>query len=167
MRLRFQDRIESLIEGHADLECPLAVSRRVFALLELFHDQRNIQPLPFVRRWCTIAGFPHNEYGITKGRNVPFECRQDLLDHFSAHGHEFGVSIEQDYERLAEAFMFGTRGANVEECFRPQGGFARYDTVTQEYGTVDRRGFLSTYFIANPAIHGYRDNLTYFRARCR
>lgn len=102
-----------------------------------------------------------------QGRNVPFETKQDLLDHFSDHGHQFGVSIVEDYERLADTFMFGPRGPNVEECVRPQGGFARYDTVTQEYGTVDRRGFLNTYFIPDPAIHGYRDNLTYFRVRCR
>ena len=98
---------------------------------------------------------------------MPFEDRDDLLDHFADHGQEFDVNIAQEYEMLADVFMFGVRGPNVEECFRPQGGFVRYDKVTQEYGVVNSRGFLSTYFIANPAVHKEASNLVYFLKRCR
>lgn len=98
---------------------------------------------------------------------MPFEDRQDLLEHFADHWDEFGVGTPEEYERLADAFMFGPLSANIEECVRVQGGFCRYDRDTQEYGTVNAQGFLCTYFIPDPAIHGERTNLEYFHKRCR
>jgi filamentous hemagglutinin len=75
--------------------------------------------------------------------------------------------MAEDYGRLADAFMFGPAGPDVVECVRPQGGFTRYDRMTREYGAVNRRGFVVTYFIPDPAVHGEPDNLTYFRQKCR
>ena len=98
---------------------------------------------------------------------MPFEDRADLLDHFADHGQEVGANTAADYERLADNFMFGPRGPDVEECIRPQGGFVRFDKVTQEYGAVNSRGFVSTYFIADPNVHREASNLAYFRKRCR
>jgi hypothetical protein len=99
---------------------------------------------------------------------VPFETVADLLDHFGSHGNEFGVGIGfAEYERRADSFMFGPIGPNVLQCNRPQGGFARYDQVTQEYGTVNRRGFLSTYFILDITIHQEASNMVYYQKHCR
>ena len=97
---------------------------------------------------------------------MPFETPEDREDHFEDHRAEFAIINAIEYEARADAFMFGELGVNVLECFRVQGGWARYDQVTQEYGTVDTSGFLSTYFIPNPLIHGYASNLEYFHARC-
>lgn len=91
-----------------------------------------------------------------------------MLEHFADHWDEFGVGTPEEYESLADAFMFSPRGANIEECVRPDGrGFCRYNPETEEYGTVDGLGFVITYFIPNPEDHGYRTNLEYFRVRCR
>jgi pyocin large subunit-like protein len=63
--------------------------------------------------------------------------------------------------------MNDPRRPTTEECQRPQGGRARYDRVTQEYGSVRADGTIATYFRPDPAIHGYVSNLDYFLAKCR
>ena len=99
---------------------------------------------------------------------MPFETPVERNEHFIRHGHEFGVILtESEYENRADAFMFGPQPWHVLECVRPQGGFARYSQVAQEYGTVNSRGFLSTYFIPDPARHGKASNLEYYRQKCR
>lgn len=98
---------------------------------------------------------------------MPFETQFDLLDHYGKHGNEFGAGISIfDYQARGDAFMFGPPGPNVLQCQRRQGGFARYDQVTQEYGSVDSRGFLNTYFIADPAEHGEASNMVYYQKHC-
>jgi len=52
------------------------------------------------------------------------------------------------------------------ECQRLQGGRARFDPITQEYGSVRADGTIATYFIPDPAIHGFASNLDYYYARC-
>jgi len=99
---------------------------------------------------------------------VPFADDADLAQHFEDHKAELPAAAStEEYAALAEAFLFGARDENTLECFRPQGGFARYNQVTQEYGTVNANGFISTYMIPSPAIHGFPSNLDYFRGRCR
>jgi len=98
---------------------------------------------------------------------VPFRDAADLQQHFEDHGHEFGVNTAQEYLLLAESFMNDPRRPTTDECLRPQGGRARYDRVTQEYGSVRSDGTIATYFKPDPAIHGYASNLDYFVAKCR
>ena len=99
---------------------------------------------------------------------VPFRDDADLQQHFEDHGHEFpGVTLPATYLLLAERFLNGPVGPTTEECFRPQGGWARYDKVTQEYGSVRGDRTIATYFRPDPAVHGYASNLEYFLAKYR
>ncbi len=41
--------------------------------------------------------------------------------------------MAEEYEILADTFLFGPIGPDTEECFRIQGGFARFNKVTEEY----------------------------------
>jgi filamentous hemagglutinin len=100
--------------------------------------------------------------------SVPFRSPNDSRQHFSDHAAEFvGIVTEADYILLAEAFMNGPKSASTLECNRPQGGRARYDSVTQEYGSVRADGTIATYFIPNPAIHGLPSNLDYYLLHCK
>jgi hypothetical protein len=98
---------------------------------------------------------------------VPFRDAIDLAQHFGDHGREFGIATAAAYEARADAFMFGPMAATTLECFRPQGGRCRYDTVSDEYGTVRRTGTIATYMILSPIIHGEPSNLAYYHNHCR
>jgi hypothetical protein len=51
---------------------------------------------------------------------LPFPNALELSLHFAKHGHKFGLATEQEYEQMADAFMFGTMNANTQECTRPR-----------------------------------------------
>jgi pyocin large subunit-like protein len=99
---------------------------------------------------------------------VPFRSPNDLQQHFSDHAAEFvGIKTSADYLARAEAFLNGPLASTTTlECHRPQGGRARYDTVTQEYGSVRRDGTIATYFIPDPAVHLEGSNLDYYNSHC-
>jgi len=104
----------------------------------------------------------------TNIRAVPFVNAQVLADHFQKHGSAFhGISSASEYLVKAELFLFGQISDTAVECFRPNGGMARYDPATEEYGAVRPDGFIGTYFIPDPAIHGFASNREYFDWRCR
>lgn len=50
---------------------------------------------------------------------MPFANNFERALHFQKHGHEFGAATETDYERMADAFMFGILVSPVQECTRP------------------------------------------------
>lgn len=99
---------------------------------------------------------------------VPFRDPTDLAQHFEDHRYGFvGLTTVADYLARAEAFLYGPVRATALECPRPQGGYARYDTMTEEYGSVRVDGTIATYFIPDPAIHGLISNLAYFHRHCQ
>lgn len=99
---------------------------------------------------------------------MPFENDQALADHFQKHASTFQDVLTQiEYLMRAERFLFGAIGATVAECVRGNGGRARYDPATEEYGTVRPDGFIATYFIPDPAVHSLPTNRDYFESRCR
>jgi hypothetical protein len=99
---------------------------------------------------------------------VPFETSDDRDEHFDKHKREFDAGLTAiEYESRADAFMSAKPVFYMTECVHVYGGRARLNLVTNEYALVDSRGFLVTYFIANPAIHGYQSNLEYHRSWCR
>ena len=98
---------------------------------------------------------------------VPFRDLRDAEQHFEDHGHEFiEVLTVDDYVERAEWFMNGPMSATGLECSRPQGGRARYDPATDEYGAVRADGTIATYFIPNPHEHWCPSNMQYFRDHC-
>jgi len=94
---------------------------------------------------------------------VPFASAQGLADHFLKHKSAFvGIFSEADYLARAESFLFGAMSSTAVECVRPNGGRARYDPASEEYGTVRPDGLIGTYFVPDPAVHGFPSNLDYF-----
>jgi pyocin large subunit-like protein len=69
--------------------------------------------------------------------------------HFRRHGHEFGVGTPDEYEQMADAFMFGPINADTHECIGPNGNRRkRMDYITVHFGAaVVRRNVLITFYI--------------------
>jgi len=109
---------------------------------------------------------------LTKGFDTP----ADLTEHFETHvtiQKEFAVTTEVEYLKLADKFLGEPLNkATTYECQRTRrdgslGDKIRYNRVTQEYGVLSNQGVIRTYYIANPAVHGFRTNFIYFRWDCR
>ena len=97
----------------------------------------------------------------------------ELPIHYQKHCLEFGPVSQQGYLHQARAFL--NRSANgvwIQECYRgiAWGAFAgdrvRHDIMTQEFGIVTARGYIRTYFIPDPSLHGYTSNSNYFLSQC-
>ena len=98
----------------------------------------------------------------------PFD-REYLLEHFEAHGDDFGATSPEEYEAMADRFMSGACPPETKECTRlklPR-MVCRYNTVTGEYGVMRAGGWLVTYFKLSTNEHGFASNLEYFRHRCK
>jgi len=68
---------------------------------------------------------------------VPFGSASELGIHFRKHGHKFGARTAADYERMADAFMFGIMNGNTQECVRPGGRRrCRLDFVAADFGVA-------------------------------
>ncbi len=52
---------------------------------------------------------------------MPFVNQLERDIHFAKHGHKFGASNADEYERMADQFMYGPLGQNSRECNRPVG----------------------------------------------
>ena len=77
------------------------------------------------------------------GRTVPFANDYQRSIHFAAHKHEFGVATEEDYERMADAFMAQAANANLYDgtCVTPRrdNGLCdrlRLDNISLWYGVA-------------------------------
>jgi hypothetical protein len=55
---------------------------------------------------------------------VPFQNAFKLRSHFLKHGHKFGAATEEEYERMADAFMAKPVTIDIYECTSP---FGRHD----------------------------------------
>ena len=91
-----------------------------------------------------------------------FADNDKLLDHFSRHGSDFGATSPSEYQQQANTFLNGTRGPNVLEQTRANGDLVRFDPTSQEFGVVKPDGTIRTYFMPDPAVHGFPTNLDYF-----
>lgn len=100
----------------------------------------------------------------------PFD-REYLLEHFNRHGADFGAATPEEYEAMADEFMYGERLAETRECTRPRPVprmICRYSTETEEYGVKREGEYLVTYFIPVPGDdHRFQTNLEYYRHKCK
>jgi hypothetical protein len=88
-----------------------------------------------------------------------------LAQHFKDHGADFGAKSAEQYQKMADTFLNGPRGAGVLQKVRPNGDIVRYDPATEAYGVVTPDGTIRTYFKPDPKEHGLRTNLDYFNDR--
>jgi hypothetical protein len=66
---------------------------------------------------------------------MPFANLFERDLHFTKHGHKFGASDASEYERMADAFMYGPLDDDSRECVRPDGvDRVRFGFVTHYEG---------------------------------
>lgn len=99
------------------------------------------------------------------GTGARFADQAKLDDHFNRHGADFGATSPTQYQQMADNFLTGPRGANTLERTRANGDVVRYDPTTDAFGVVSSNGTVRTYYVPDPAIHGYATNLDYFNAQ--
>ena len=92
-----------------------------------------------------------------------------LAIHYHKHGVVFGPISRKAYLRCARAFLnLYADGYWVQENIRGSawgifsGDRVHFDITTEEFGVVDAFGYIRTYFIPDPAVHGYSTNYDYF-----
>jgi hypothetical protein len=68
---------------------------------------------------------------------MPFANTFELEIHFKKHGHKFGAATKEEYERLADAFLFGPMSADTRECIRLNNtDRLRFDFVKVHFGVA-------------------------------
>ena|ERR1700691_97410 len=100
---------------------------------------------------------------------MPFinEFERDI--HFSKHGHKFGATDAIEYEKMADAFMFGGVTISMRECIRPnQVDRLRFNLANRHFGAANvAPAFLKTFYpipLHTLARHGGAGN--YFAYEC-
>jgi RHS repeat-associated protein len=94
----------------------------------------------------------------TKNLSAP----ENAFRHFGDHGADF-PRLNNSVEYVADAQSFlrhpppGTR-----TIIRTNGDIVRYNEVLDVFGVMDAGGAPRTYFVPDPAVHGYATNLDYF-----
>ena len=100
---------------------------------------------------------------------MPFQDTLERDLHFAKHGHEFGAADAAEYERMADAFMFGPIAAEVRECIRQNGmDRLRFGYSSHHFGVATTRPVsVRTFYIVraiNIASHG--GTREYFQWQC-
>lgn len=84
--------------------------------------------------------------------------RLDTLDdHFARHGADFGATSADDYARQASEFL---QQPGTLTKIDPKTGVIRvYDPATNTFGAYNPTGTTRTFYMPDPAKHGYPTNL--------
>jgi hypothetical protein len=89
---------------------------------------------------------------------------QNAFKHFNAHGGDFSAENAVDYIRKAREFLHNPP-AGVLTKIRDTGDVVRFDPVTETFGVMDKNGVPRTFYVPDPAEHGFPTNLDYFNAQ--
>ncbi len=90
----------------------------------------------------------------------------ELTRHYIKHGAEFGPITQKEYINAARSFLNrNADGVTILEKFRANGDRILFNSTTNEFGVVTSNGYIRTYFIPDPATHGFPTNLDYFNAQ--
>jgi hypothetical protein len=107
---------------------------------------------------------------------LSFATDEDLAEHFETHvtyQREFAVATKEEYLALANAFLGSPLDpTTTHECQRTNkdgtlGDKVRYNHSTQEFGILSVDNVIRTYYIPDPAVHGFRTNYDYYLWNCR
>ena len=108
---------------------------------------------------------------------------RQLRLHYAAHGAAFGARSAAEYQEIADRFLREPKGTAAEECKRSHGDIVRFDPSTDEFGVLDARKVIRTFFKPIPCAsvpvaerskmkqtgrcHDYATNLLYFQEECK
>jgi pyocin large subunit-like protein len=91
---------------------------------------------------------------------------QQKLQHYNDHGAAVGAANANQYEAMADRFI----GFNPLPRFHLQSkrpreeDLIRYNPMTNEFGIMDKNGYIRTYFKPNTSLHMLPRNLDYYFA---
>ena len=92
-----------------------------------------------------------------------FKSDLHLEDHFANHAARLGIADWQEYLTRADAFLGGPKSKTAHEFRRPwNNDLVRFDPETDEYGVLDKDGYIKTYYKPDPKEHGFQTNWEYF-----
>ena len=100
---------------------------------------------------------------------MPFENDWERDTHFVKHGQEFGAVSAEEYERMADAFMFNAIEFDARECIRPQcEDRIRFGFTTYRLGVACLAPqFIRTFHVVRPrTVRSHRDSAGYFSWQC-
>jgi hypothetical protein len=79
---------------------------------------------------------------------VPFRDVIDRDEHFDAHRLEFGVNTPEEYEAMADQFLFGPMNIDVHQCVRLNDTTVRLNYVNLYLGVGNaNRGIVWTFHV--------------------
>lgn len=118
--------------------------------------------VPFLGMGATGAkiGSKSAIWTSTKSQSVA----ENAFRHFKDHGADFGAKNAADYVRKAQDFLQNP-SAGVLSKTRANGDVVRFDPTTNAFGVMDKTGAPRTFYVPDPAKHGYPTNLDYFNAQ--
>jgi pyocin large subunit-like protein len=96
----------------------------------------------------------------TKSKSIA----ENALRHLKDHGADFGSKNAVDYVRKAQDFLHNS-GAGALSKTRANGDVVRFEPATNAFGVMDKTGAPRTFYVPDPAKHGYPTNLDYFHAQ--
>lgn len=83
--------------------------------------------------------------------------------HFQNHGADFGAITAEEYEGMASTFLENGLQVNCEEYTRLRDkARIRFNALTEEFGILSFDGYIRTYYIPNPLVHGEITNYDYY-----
>jgi len=93
----------------------------------------------------------------------------ELNIHFHKHGRKFGIGTVAEYERMADAFMFGQMNADTRQCTRPSGkDRLRHNFANRYFGVACvNPAFVRTFYpVENYIIASHGGQQQFFAFEC-
>jgi pyocin large subunit-like protein len=78
-----------------------------------------------------------------------FRSQEQLDEHYSKHGSEFGNISKAQYLQLAQQLRDTPEGGSILESRRPNGEFSRFDRHHGYFGAYNRDRTIRTFFVPN------------------
>lgn len=120
----------------------------------------DVDPVSF-RGWQVAAN--NADDVVRLGTKDSWGNLSTLDDHFARHGADFGATSADDYARQASEFL---QQPGTLTKVDPKTGVIRvYDPATDAFGAYNPSGTTRTFYVPDPAIHGYPTNLAYWNAQ--
>ena len=80
---------------------------------------------------------------------------------------EFAAKTADEYEKMAEKFMYDALPSGVKECRRSDGGIVRFDPATAAFGTMSKERRIYTYMIVLPPYPDGKTAESYYVEACK
>lgn len=80
---------------------------------------------------------------------------------------EFAAKTADEYEKMAETFMYGVLPLGAKECRRSDGGIVRFDPTTSVFGAMSKERRIFTYMIVLPPYPDGKTAESYYVEACK